>query len=742
MKFDFRNQNHLLALFGALFILIAIPATVFLSINAEQTTRNPQAATTEFLETWDVGVPTAPLLWTSDKFDIVVDNVDGQLATDPTTHGPVEAAHGTDCGAPIGRTPDTLNNHLIPTDMGEAQFHKNNIRGQIFYQCNNHMMTVVKSGYSVASFMPRYLLDWSAGPAVVEFDTNVYSFGRLWWDTYIIPRDDALLNVELVDQGGAGEQYPRRGVAFGMEAGKPTVHTIDNFSEIDLFRHWQMFKEAFPNDPANTDPRIRRKFRFEISRTSWKFEIQKQDGTFWTFTDNFVTPLSFTSGLVRVEHHAYNPTKDGIQGTPWSQYTYHWDNMRLNPASLDHTAFEPGPHFIEHWGPDPNKVSEPIKINVTVAAADIKNPRLVGLLTSELNNCDVDPLNTSHWRQFRINGGPWQDVDFVKNVADTGKCNRTWSTFKNSVAVVPGENTIEFRLPVKPPQATWQRAMMKIRDVEIQIDPVGAVAPPPTPSDTTAPTVSITAPSNGATVSGSSVQINATASDNVGVTKVEFFIDGSLKSTDTSSPYSYTWNTTTSSNGSHTLQAKAYDAANNIGTSASVSVTVSNVSTPPPPPSGGNTFIFSPIEDASISKTQTSTNFGSTDYLVADGAPKKSFLIKFNISGLDNRTVKSVKLRFYCTEPSAYGGAVYLTSGNAGWQEETVNWATAPSTPTRLGAFGKVTAGNYYELELFPRIKGQGILSLAVTTSLSDGVVYSSKEASSTQRPQLIYTVE
>jgi hypothetical protein len=94
-------------------------------------------------------------------------------------------------------------------------------------------------------------------------------------------------------------------------------------------------------------------------------------------------------------------------------------------------------------------------------------------------------------------------------------------------------------------------------------------------SDTTAPTTAITSPAAGATVSGTTT-ISASASDNVGVTKVEFYIDSVLKGTDTTSSYSYSWVTTSYSNGAHTLYTKAYDAAGNVGTSASRSVTVSN----------------------------------------------------------------------------------------------------------------------------------------------------------------------
>ena len=93
--------------------------------------------------------------------------------------------------------------------------------------------------------------------------------------------------------------------------------------------------------------------------------------------------------------------------------------------------------------------------------------------------------------------------------------------------------------------------------------------------DTTAPATSITAPANGATVSGTTT-VSASASDNVGVTRVEFYLDGVLKSTDTTSPYSWSWDTTASANGSHTLVSKAYDAAGNVGTSATITVTVSN----------------------------------------------------------------------------------------------------------------------------------------------------------------------
>jgi hypothetical protein len=100
--------------------------------------------------------------------------------------------------------------------------------------------------------------------------------------------------------------------------------------------------------------------------------------------------------------------------------------------------------------------------------------------------------------------------------------------------------------------------------------------------DGTPPSVAITAPPAGATVSGT-VTVSANASDNVGVAGVQFKLNGAnLGAEDTAPPYAIAWNTTTTTNGSHTLTAVARDAAGNQGTSPAVPVTVSNTA-----PGGG-----------------------------------------------------------------------------------------------------------------------------------------------------------
>ncbi|MCY1015108.1 M20/M25/M40 family metallo-hydrolase [Pyxidicoccus sp. MSG2] len=99
-----------------------------------------------------------------------------------------------------------------------------------------------------------------------------------------------------------------------------------------------------------------------------------------------------------------------------------------------------------------------------------------------------------------------------------------------------------------------------------------------TVSDTTPPTVALTAPSAGATVTGTAT-LSATASDASGISKVEFLVDGVVVGTATASPYSYAWNSAATANGSHSIAAKATDAFGNATTSSAVTVTVSNTST-------------------------------------------------------------------------------------------------------------------------------------------------------------------
>jgi hypothetical protein len=82
--------------------------------------------------------------------------------------------------------------------------------------------------------------------------------------------------------------------------------------------------------------------------------------------------------------------------------------------------------------------------------------------------------------------------------------------------------------------------------------------------DTIPPTVQFSSPSNTRTLTGV-VPVTVNASDNVGVVRVEYYVDGALRNVSTTAPYLWSFDTASASNGVHLLTAKAYDLAGNVG---------------------------------------------------------------------------------------------------------------------------------------------------------------------------------
>jgi Concanavalin A-like lectin/glucanases superfamily/Galactose oxidase-like, Early set domain/Bacterial Ig domain/Kelch motif len=146
-------------------------------------------------------------------------------------------------------------------------------------------------------------------------------------------------------------------------------------------------------------------------------------------------------------------------------------------------------------------------------------------------------------------------------------------------------------------------------------------------ADTTAPTVTLTAPANGATVSGL-IAVSATASDDVRVAGVQFRVDGqALGAEDTTAPYSVTWNTASATNTSHTLTAVARDAAGN-SSQAAVDVVVSNTSQTP----GGLVAAYSFNENGGVQVTDASGqgNTGTISSATWTTAGKFGAALSFN----------------------------------------------------------------------------------------------------------------
>ncbi len=212
--------------------------------------------------------------------------------------------------------------------------------------------------------------------------------------------------------------------------------------------------------------------------------------------------------------------------------------------------------------------------------------------------------------------------------------------------------------------------------------------------DVTPPTVSLTSPGAGASLSGT-VTISADASDDVSVASVSFYQNGNLITTDTSAPYGVNWDTSAVSNGSYSLTARAVDTGSNQTTSSAVSVSVSNQSNPPPvnpnPPAGNSS---------------TDPNH------LADGA-RVLFVDKNNASCSDSgsRTAALNPSTPWCSPAGMNensgrkfqpGDTVYVKSGDysiapltlysAGSSGQPINWKPYPGDSVTIRGNGQSTA--------------------------------------------------
>lgn len=138
-----------------------------------------------------------------------------------------------------------------------------------------------------------------------------------------------------------------------------------------------------------------------------------------------------------------------------------------------------------------------------------------------------------------------------------------------------------------------------------------------TVTDTQAPNVAIFSPSAGTVVKGL-VQVDVSAADNVSVAEVSLYANGKLVGTDASSPYQFSWDTSTLVDGSVSLTATASDSAGNQGSSSAVSVTVQNqvvqlVADQAPP----TVSISNPVNAATVSGTVSIAAAANDDVAVA-----------------------------------------------------------------------------------------------------------------------------
>ncbi len=193
------------------------------------------------------------------------------------------------------------------------------------------------------------------------------------------------------------------------------------------------------------------------------------------------------------------------------------------------------------------------------------------------------------------------------------------------------------------------------------------------------PTATITLPANNASVNGL-VPLNATASDDLGVVKVEFFVDGSLVGADTTSPYSYSWNSTTVPNGSHAVQARATDTKGQVGSSTTINVNVANDTTAPTAPV--LTATATAPNTVALSWSASTDANGIANYFIVRGGVTLTQVGASTLTYTDTTTSGSTTYSYYIIAKDTIGNPT--SSNTATVTTPAALDTTPPSTPTNL----------------------------------------------------------
>ena len=181
---------------------------------------------------------------------------------------------------------------------------------------------------------------------------------------------------------------------------------------------------------------------------------------------------------------------------------------------------------------------------------------------------------------------------------------------------------------------------------------------------------------------------------------------------------------------------RAFDAAGNrSGLSASAGAT-----TPAAPST--TTSTFAPTADAYVAEATSSTNFGTSTTLRVDAGtdPDVESYIRFPVTGLTG-SIQSAKLRLWVgTDTTANGPAVYTTAST--WSEGSITWANRTArVGTGTDDKGSIPTNSWVEYNVASLIGGNGTYDFVLAGTSTDGINFSSREAS-TNKPQLVIVTQ
>jgi Calcineurin-like phosphoesterase len=220
------------------------------------------------------------------------------------------------------------------------------------------------------------------------------------------------------------------------------------------------------------------------------------------------------------------------------------------------------------------------------------------------------------------------------------------------------------------------------------------------------------------------VMLNWTeAKDDTGVAGYTLYRDGVVLATLDGPTPSYI-DTSARLGTTYTYNLQAFDLANN-GSVSSESVTATTSSTV--------TLTLTPVADAYVDESAPADNYGGSSKLRVDSTPVVQSHMRFNVPPLAGN-VLSATLSVYANGASSAGHDVYAVSQNE-WNESDITYTTAPQPERLIGSSGAFQGDIWVSIDVTSLISGEGPLSLALLTTGTTNITYSSREGA--KPPQL-----
>ena len=287
-------------------------------------------------------------------------------------------------------------------------------------------------------------------------------------------------------------------------------------------------------------------------------------GAFTSFVAKLAAALHARGKLLTVNVYAKTAepgTWDGPQAQDWWALGQVVDQLRIMTYEYSWSTSPPGPISPINWVTDviafartmipPGKIMQGVPFYgydwVGSRGTDLVWTDAVALASRYAVPINWDSASASPWFQYLVKSTR-HTVWFENAASVTAKLAVTTAYDIGGVALwrVGGEDP-----------ANWSALRSQFGG-----------APPP--ADVMPPTVRITSPLDGATL-GRKLTISADAVDNVRVSRVEFYVNGSLLATDTQAPYAVAWTTRKTLPTANIISVLAYDSSNNT---AAAQVTV------------------------------------------------------------------------------------------------------------------------------------------------------------------------